>query len=141
MSTSICRGPFFMFNSLRSEVIACFVHIGGIVDYHCLNLLYIKLMLFFKLIFRIAEVDKDTEGPFTNKEDANSFLLSREKRWFVSSVRTTPSEECREGCYLEELHETYNNYEKSVSPYNCSLMFCLFVCLFVCLSSFACFLP
>jgi hypothetical protein len=28
-----------------------------------------------------------------------------------------------------------------VSPYNCSLMFCLFVCLFVCLSSFACFLP
>ena len=122
-------------------MIACFVHIGGIVDHHCLNLLYIKLMLFFKLIFRIAEVDKDAEGPFTNKEDANSFLLSREKRWFVSSVRTTPSEECREGCYLEELHETYNNYEKSVSPYNCSLMFCLFVCLFVCLSSFACFLP
>jgi hypothetical protein len=30
-----------MFNVLRSEVNACFVDIGGIVDHHCLNFLFI----------------------------------------------------------------------------------------------------
>ena len=31
----------FVFNELRWEVIVCFVDIGGIVDHHCLNFLFI----------------------------------------------------------------------------------------------------
>ena len=31
----------FVFDDLRWEVIVCFVDIGGIVDHHCLNLLFI----------------------------------------------------------------------------------------------------
>ena len=37
----IVTSLFFMFNVLRSEVNACFVDIGGIVDHHCLNFLFI----------------------------------------------------------------------------------------------------
>ena len=32
---------FFCSNYLRREVIVCFVDIGGIVDHHCLNFLFI----------------------------------------------------------------------------------------------------
>ena len=32
---------FFKFNELRWEVIVCFVNIGGIVDHHCDNFLFI----------------------------------------------------------------------------------------------------
>jgi hypothetical protein len=34
-----------MLNELRSEVVACFVDIGGIVDHHCFNILFIILLI------------------------------------------------------------------------------------------------
>ena len=36
---------FFMFSELRGEVIVRLVNIGGIVGYHCLNCLFINLIL------------------------------------------------------------------------------------------------
>jgi hypothetical protein len=33
---------FFMFNDLRRDVIVCFVDIGGIVDHHYLNSIFIR---------------------------------------------------------------------------------------------------
>jgi len=40
MSNIICHGRF-VFNELWREAIARFVDIGGIVDYYCLNFLFI----------------------------------------------------------------------------------------------------
>ena len=37
---------FFMFNELKWEVIVRFVDIGGNVDHHCLNFLFIKSKMF-----------------------------------------------------------------------------------------------
>ena len=34
-----------MFNEMRSEMIVRFVNIGGIVDHHCLNFLFIAIFL------------------------------------------------------------------------------------------------
>jgi hypothetical protein len=34
---------FIMFNGLRREVVFCFVDIGGIVDHHCLNFLFMMM--------------------------------------------------------------------------------------------------
>jgi hypothetical protein len=45
-----------MFNVLRSEVNACFVDIGGIVDHHCLNFLFIiqlGFLPYFSYLFTI----------------------------------------------------------------------------------------
>ena len=39
ISNTICRGHFFLFSDLRSEVVVRFVDIDGIVDHHCLNVL------------------------------------------------------------------------------------------------------
>ena len=33
ISNVICHGFYLMFNCLRTEVVVCFVDIGGIVDY------------------------------------------------------------------------------------------------------------
>ena len=37
----ICRGPHFAISDSRREVIVRFPDIGGIVDHHCLNFLFI----------------------------------------------------------------------------------------------------
>jgi hypothetical protein len=41
----ICHGLFFMFNESWWEVIVCFVdiNIGGIVDHHCLNFVFVMI--------------------------------------------------------------------------------------------------
>ena len=39
----ICHCPFSVFSELRWKVIVCFVDIGGIVDYPCLNFLLLKV--------------------------------------------------------------------------------------------------
>ena len=43
ISIVICCGLFFMLNELRWEVIVRLVKIGGIIDHHCLNYLFIIL--------------------------------------------------------------------------------------------------
>ena len=50
---NICRDPFYMFIELRWEVIR-FVDVGGIVDHHCLNFLFIICSVFFYNILWIA---------------------------------------------------------------------------------------
>ena len=43
ISNVICHCLFFLFNDLRWEVIVCFFDIGGIVDNHHLNFLFINI--------------------------------------------------------------------------------------------------
>jgi hypothetical protein len=37
----------FVFSQLRWEVIVCFVDIGGFIDHHCLELLFVFFLFFF----------------------------------------------------------------------------------------------
>ena len=45
----------FVFNDLRSDVVVCFVDIGGIVDHHCITFLFndMELSNFYFCPFRI----------------------------------------------------------------------------------------
>ena len=38
--------PLFVFSELRWQMIVCFVDIGGIVDHHCLDFLFIIEIVF-----------------------------------------------------------------------------------------------
>ena len=56
------------------------------------------------------DVNADRKHDFT--------FLSRHKRaasTFLRRTKRSASEECREGCSLEEMLEIYENYERSVS--------------------------
>jgi hypothetical protein len=44
---------FFTFNDFRQEVVVEFVDFGGLVDHHCLNSLFIKII--FLIISRISD--------------------------------------------------------------------------------------
>ena len=45
-------GVYSMFNDLRWEIIICFVDIGGVVDHHCLNILFIAAIK--RLLFALS---------------------------------------------------------------------------------------
>jgi len=47
-----------MFYDLRGEVIVCFVYIGGIVDHHCLNFLFIILIIYLFILDSQPQVIK-----------------------------------------------------------------------------------
>jgi hypothetical protein len=40
-------GPLFVFSEIRWQVIVCFIDIGGTVDHHCLDFLFIINLTFF----------------------------------------------------------------------------------------------
>jgi hypothetical protein len=49
-----------MFYELRWEVIVCFVYIGGIVDHHCLNFLFIIVIIYLFILDSQPQVIKFT---------------------------------------------------------------------------------
>ena len=70
ISNVICHGRF-VFNELWREAIARFVDIGGIVDYHCLNFLFI-------IINRKGLVDN-----LTSQSLSSFSVLEFENEWFA----------------------------------------------------------
>ena len=45
---------FFVFNGLRSEVNARFLDIGGIVDHHCLNSLFMNMKWCQRNVYKLS---------------------------------------------------------------------------------------
>ena len=45
---------FFVFNGLRSEVNARFLDIGGIVDHHCLNFLFMNMKWCQRIVYKLS---------------------------------------------------------------------------------------